>query len=346
MTLSHILISVTATSLILQTADSTLLMAGAIASLLPDVDISVSPAGRVLFPLSRYLEARFPHRSATHSISASFFIACADYSLAVFGFIPWEIAHAINLGYFFGYLPDAFTKSGIEMFYPSPVRCVCPGNKNFRLSTGSSTEWKLFIGLLVVAVITLNINMGGGMGTQVNKLLATSQGVLELYNSKGGEKIIVAEVSGVRSVDRQPVKTNYEILQAHGTGFIVRDVNNHIYKVGTEPDATVIAERITGKEGSKVKTLIKTLVFNDEAIGPKLQQLIEGNAGASIYLTGQLRVDEPEELSININPQYFPIISKSENSVTLTAAPVAEVLPLLVEQWVTGQLTARVIYAT
>src|SRR6476620_3819666 len=124
MTLTHLVIGGASTSLMLGTSDPVMILAGAIASLLPDVDISVSPAGRLLFPLSRFLESRFPHRSATHSLVASIAIACIDYPLAIKGFIPLELAHTINVGYFVGYFADVFTKSGIEMFWPSPVRAV------------------------------------------------------------------------------------------------------------------------------------------------------------------------------------------------------------------------------
>ena len=50
MTLTHLAISGLMTSLMVGTADPLVVSVGAIAGLLPDVDISKSPAGRVLFP--------------------------------------------------------------------------------------------------------------------------------------------------------------------------------------------------------------------------------------------------------------------------------------------------------
>ena len=69
--ISHLLISGTATSLLLGTASPTMIAVGAIAGLLPDIDISTSPAGRVLPWISRFFESRMPHRSCTHSLVAS-----------------------------------------------------------------------------------------------------------------------------------------------------------------------------------------------------------------------------------------------------------------------------------
>lgn len=49
--ISHILISGIATSLLMQTASPTVIATGAIAGLLPDIDISTSPAGKLLSTL-------------------------------------------------------------------------------------------------------------------------------------------------------------------------------------------------------------------------------------------------------------------------------------------------------
>jgi inner membrane protein len=106
MGLTHMLISSLAVSASMQTADAKVIVVAAIASLLPDIDISTSPAGRVFFFVARFLEGRFPHRSCTHSIVASFFVAIATYTIVLATNISINIAYAINLGYFFGYFAD------------------------------------------------------------------------------------------------------------------------------------------------------------------------------------------------------------------------------------------------
>jgi len=343
MTLTHLIIGSTSTSLLLGTADPVILLTGAIASLMPDVDISVSPAGRLLFPISRFLESRFPHRSATHSLVASLVIACVDYPLAAAGYIPLELAHAINIGYFTGYFADVFTKSGIEMFYPSPVRCVCPGNRNLRLSTGSAPEYAVLGVFIAIAFVALSINMKGGLTVELNRFLATPTGIEQIYNTKGSDNLIMVSVEGVRAIDRQPVKAEYQLVQSHGLGFLVTD-GQKIYKAGTEPDVQIISQRITGRTGQKAKTLIKTISINDEAIAPYLENLQASNIDAQIYLSGQLQLDDAEDLQIATDPQQFKTISKQQATLTLDAALLNQALPLLVEQWATGQITARIVY--
>ena len=107
--ISHLLISGTAASLLLQTADPVLISVGAIGGLLPDVDVSTSPAGKVFPWISGYFQETMPHRSMTHSIVASAVVAIASYGTAIFipQFIP--IASALTIGYTFGWFADCFT---------------------------------------------------------------------------------------------------------------------------------------------------------------------------------------------------------------------------------------------
>lgn len=99
MSRTHIALSVAATSLILGTADPLVLSLSAIASQLPDVDTSKSYSGRVLFPLSSYLEKRFAHRSITHS-----FLALAIFAIVVFPVTFFGYRYYLGLvsGYFWG----------------------------------------------------------------------------------------------------------------------------------------------------------------------------------------------------------------------------------------------------
>jgi inner membrane protein len=56
MTLTHLAISGLMTGLVLGTADPVVLTVGSIAGLLPDVDVSKSPAGRLLIPRQGSIE--------------------------------------------------------------------------------------------------------------------------------------------------------------------------------------------------------------------------------------------------------------------------------------------------
>ncbi len=82
MTPTHIAFSVAMTSLSLETANLELLGVAALASLLPDIDTSKSFIGRLLFPISNWLEANTVHRGITHSFFASGVLTLVTYPLS------------------------------------------------------------------------------------------------------------------------------------------------------------------------------------------------------------------------------------------------------------------------
>jgi inner membrane protein len=222
MTLTHLAISGLMTSLMVGTADPLAVSVGAIAGLLPDVDLSKSPAGRILFPISRFLEKRFPHRSCTHSILASVLVGAVVYGLANGSVISWRLAHAIEIGYTFGYLVDLVTKSGIQLFFPTTLRCVVPGNRNLRLSTGSNWEYGILFLVVAALLLVLNINTHGGMGFTFNEILATPRGVQELMNQKGNSHQIIVHIDGVRTFDRARINGDFAVIeQKDANTFIV-----------------------------------------------------------------------------------------------------------------------------
>ena len=71
MAITHCSIAAAGTSLILGTADPLLLGLSIIGSQLPDLDTTTSTIGKIFFPISSWIEDRFPHRSITHSLLAT-----------------------------------------------------------------------------------------------------------------------------------------------------------------------------------------------------------------------------------------------------------------------------------
>jgi inner membrane protein len=348
MTLTHLAISGLMTGLVLGTADPTLISCGAIAGLLPDVDLSKSPAGRVLFPISRLLEKRFPHRSCTHSILASVAVASLVYGLAFSSVIPWRLAHAIEIGYTFGYLVDAITKSGIQLFFPANLRCVVPGNRNLRLSTGSNWEYAILVLVVAIFMLVLNINTNGGMSASLNEILATPRGVQELMNQKGSTHQIIVSIDGVRTFDRARIKDDYVVVeQRDANTFLVHPLSttDELYQVSNRPDLEhqIVSERITGKVGRKVVTTIESGTWMDEEITPKLDRLLDRYPNAVMYLTGAIEIDDPDEITIRTDPQQLTTVTKQGRKLAFNSCPLTNAIGLLRDQWGSGQVRIRVV---
>jgi inner membrane protein len=356
MTLTHLAISGLMTSLMVGTADPLVVSVGAIAGLLPDVDLSKSPAGRILFPISSFLEKRFPHRSCTHSILASIVVGAVVYGLAYGSVISWRLAHAIEIGYTFGYLVDLITKSGIQLFFPTTLRCVVPGNRNLRLSTGSNWEYGILVLVVAALLLVLNINTHGGMGFTFNEILATPRGVQELMNQKGNTHQVLVHIDGVRTFDRARIQDDFVVVeQRDANTFTIHPPSkpDELYQVSNKADMghQIVSERITGKVGRRVTTKIESVTWVDEEILPRLEQTIEREArhqggrypNAMMYLTGSIEIDDPEQISIQAKPQQLATAIKQGRKLEFNSCPLTVALNLLREQWGSGQVRIRVI---
>jgi inner membrane protein len=343
--ISHLLISGTAASLLLGSADPVVIAVGAIGGLLPDIDVSTSPAGR-LFPwVAGYFESTMPHRSMTHSIIASAVVAIASYSAAIF--IPklLPIASALTIGYTFGWFADVFTRGGVEMFWPSPVRCVCPGNRNLRLKTGSNTEYFILCVLVAIALSIFSINNNGGLFNQFNRLIASTSGVVQIYNQSGSTHKIMANIRGVRSIDRVKIDSQFLIIKEIGQGFIVLDEkDNKLYKASTESDAQIIVEQITADIGKPAITTIENIFLDDEPVGGAIAKYKRTNS--MVFVSGQLSVDDYDTSVLPRDPYQFKFIDASPTNINLEAAPLEIVMKYLGDEFSTGSLQIRSIVSS
>lgn len=344
MTLSHLAISALATAGILGTADPVIIGMGAVFGTIPDVDITKSPAGRIFFPLSQYLEQRFPHRSFTHSILASSIMAAFCYGWSLVDLLPWLYAHAIVIGFTFGYLADLITKSGVQLFYPSRIRCVLPGNRNLRLSTGSNVEYGILVFVLVLLVLVLNMNSHGGASFTINQFLATPRGVQELLNDRGRSNQIIATIEGVMNADRSRVNGKFIVLEQRGVGsFLVTPIEDlsKVYQVSNRPDGSqIFAQKITGSLGNKLDFQYRRVFFDDEELTPKLNWIAKEKA--QTYLSGSIAIEDGDELKIELDPRQHQAIVKHGNKLDLDYCPLDKLIKLSNGLWGTGQ--ARAIY--
>jgi len=84
MSITHSMIVASGVSLILGTAEPLPLALGILGSQLPDLDTTQSSIGQICYPISNWIEDRFPHRSVTHSLLATAALALLSVSIGHF----------------------------------------------------------------------------------------------------------------------------------------------------------------------------------------------------------------------------------------------------------------------
>lgn len=122
------------------------LTATIICSILPDIDHPKSPIGILFFPIAKWLDRKYGHRTITHSL---FFLFSGTTIVKIFEmFIFPSPAGGVQVGaliFFFAVLShlilDMVTVQGVPLFYPIKRNpCVIPGNQDYRLVSGKAKE--------------------------------------------------------------------------------------------------------------------------------------------------------------------------------------------------------------
>jgi inner membrane protein len=336
--ITHSAIALAGTSLILGTANPLALGLAVLGSQLPDLDSTNSTIGKIFFPVSSWIEDRFPHRSVTHSLLATATLAVLSLSIGYYflGNIP--MALALPLGHLLACFSDTFTLQGVQLFYPDPAWAVSVSNPRRRLKTGGAGE--LWVLAIATAALVLGISMAssGGAVSKVGQGLGLRSSALDTYNAIAPTHHVYAEVDGVLAIDSTSADGKYFIIAAEGSELIVQN-SKGIYKTGEQ----LIAERLTTSAGKPAKTTIQTLTFDDEEAIAPLTQLQAKNPNAAIYLSGTLAVDFPEDIKVQVDPATYPVIEVAGSNVKLSWCPSEQVLVYLKDQYAIGTVTAKII---
>ncbi len=339
MSITHCSIAAAGTSLILGTGQPLPLGLSILGSQLPDLDTTTSTIGKIFFPVSSWIEDRFPHRSVTHSLLATAGIALVTLGVNHF-WLHGDIkaAIALPLGHLLSCFSDTFTKQGVQLFYPNPAWAISVSNPRRRLKTGGAGElWVLGI---AIALLCLGIYLanGGGITQKVSQNLGLRDGIVRMYNENASTNSIYANIKGYWASDRTPADGKYLIIGNEGKEFIVTD-GKGVYKTGEQ----IITSKVTTEVGEAARTEIRNLTFNDEDAVAPLEELQQAYPDADIYLTGELSIDFPEDVLIPIESNQMVTASISGSSIKFNYCGLEKAIALLRGQYAVGTVEVRIV---
>lgn len=341
LTVTHATLAIASTSLLLGTADPWALGLSAVASQLPDIDTSGSVPGRIFFPVSRWLEARYAHRSVTHSFLATGIVAIALLPLL----LVWnqgDLYWALVIGYWMGWFGDVFTKSGVGAFFPHQARLVIPANPRLRLSSGSKAE-SIVLGMLVlVAISSININSAGGIMRSFDQILGSQSGAMEIYQRESSKHQVFAHIEGRHTITQQAIAGNYEVIGTVNQDLLVKDDHSRLYRVGTSPEAQIAPERVNVSLGSPIALTTHEVFLNSQSVRGAIAPLGLTNS----YLSGRLTIDPIDKAEINLHgsKQFFQPLQQFGEQIEIESASPTEVLTTLGDAFATGNLIVRTIH--
>lgn len=349
-----------------------------IGSQLPDLDTSTSLIGQVCFPVSSWIEDRYPHRSITHCFLASVFLLAASLGVCHFllGVTAFKLAIALPLGHLLSVFADTFTKQGVQLFFPNPVWCVCGSNPKRRLTTGGTGEYWVLAGAVGLLLFSINLTNSGGIVQSATQGLGLRSGIVQSYNQTAGSNLVYAHVKGVLVSDRSPVDDRFLILGNEGSEFVLwrrHSTRHSAYDTGETPSQqdlygngelsspqstyntgeissrysiyktgeNIIVDSLKTEVGSPADTRIITISFDDEAAVTKLEEL--RTYPGQIFLTGSLTIDFPEDVAIELQPDQLRVLEVTGSTVTLNYCPLDKAIAALREQYSVGSLEVKII---
>ena len=339
--ITHAAIALSGTSLILGTAEPLPLGLAILGSQIPDIDTTTSTIGKICYPISSWIEDRYPHRSVTHSLLATASITVVAWAVNHFFLLgDIRIAIALPLGHLLSCFSDTFTKQGVQLFYPNPAWAISVSNPRRRLKTGGAGE--LWVLAIAVALLTLGIHLanGGGITQKVSQNLGLRDGIVQIYNENAATNKVYAEIKGFWASDRTSADGKYLIIGNEGKEFVVTD-GSGIYKTGKQ----IITSKVTTEVGEAARTEIRNLTFNDEDAIPALEQLQQSYPGADIFLNGELTVDFPEDIQIPITPNQMVTATLVGSRIRFSYCGLERAIVYLKDQYAVGTVEVKVVQA-
>lgn len=339
---THLFLTLPIILLTLQDNSCTLLLLAAFGSQIPDLDTTKSNISKIppLNLIAGWIEARYPHRSLTHSLLFTFglFGVCGiPYILGIHH--NWKYWVVIPLAHLVSSIADQMTKEGTAWFWPLPHRVVFWRNPHRRITTGTPPEYPWLVGGVLLTVLLWNVNATGSIAISATQILGNESSIAAIVNSKGSNHHIWVNVKGNRTSDRAPINDKFFLIANPSNGKFILQNQQGLFSTGEQ----IIPSRMTAEAGQEARVTEQAIAFNDELLINKLWPLYKANQNAAIYLTGNLEVSDPEMIQTIPEPDKLATINVSGTSLNLNYADLVKLGKMGDGQWVTGNIVARII---
>lgn len=284
-------------------------------SVLPDIDHTSSPIGKLFYPIAQYLDRHFGHRTITHSLLA---LITLTILLSILGKL-YENNLNLTLLFVFSYsshlIFDMMTVEGIPLFYPFRSNpCVIPGNPAMRFKSGDLKTETILLAFFLLTGSTCRPLFKQGFWTSVNRALGTLRHIHSEFMAC--DKLI-------------ELTYNCSHLGQHyaGTGYLVK----------TTPQEAIVFQDgafLTINRDFKITTLLPTRTAQDykteellihELPLKKLRELLHNKPIIDLHLQATHPINFVQEkrpltstqidLAYTYNPQLHPTTDHAQETL-------------------------------
>ena len=244
-------------------------LAVTVGSVLPDIDTGASFVGRVLPPITRFLERRFGHRTLTHSLTFAALLLLLFLVPLMAGI---DLFACLLVGYVSHALLDTCTPNGVRLFYPfSEVRCVFPFDGNsphrFRVATGSKIDRALGV-LFFAACLPAFYVAHQGYERFIRVTQHTIESAVRDYEGYARSSIVFASMDARDQMSGEPLKGSFQVVGAlNGHALVFKGPDGRLHTVGRDFESDYSADNIICMKGEPARVTVRNIDLSCQLLG-------------------------------------------------------------------------------
>lgn len=256
-------------------------------ALLPDIDHTKSLIGKPFWPIARYLDRKFGHRTITHSLLCYFILYLTIGMLCqIWAFEKVVLPKIFLWAYGSHLLLDMVTIQGVPLLYPFKKNpCVIPGNPKFRFRSLDFKVESIAFVLFVMLMFTCKDLFAHGFWNTYDKAFATLKSINA--ESRLSPTAVIVEYDVERSGKHEIGKG--WLIESTPSSAVLYDSLKNFVKLDEGMRILNLKPVRSGK-----KLLRPELQFTDIPFD-SLQKLVAGKAILSLKLQATLPIEYLKE---------------------------------------------------
>ncbi|NBC47152.1 MAG: hypothetical protein GVY22_03995 [Gammaproteobacteria bacterium] len=284
--------------------------------LIPDLDTRASYVGRVLRLTSSTLERYFGHRTFTHALLPQVIAG-----LLAWWLLPGGFALALITGWVSHSWCDMMTKSGVAWFWPARMRCVLPGNADYRMEVMGGGELAFLLIVIGIGMLMMPLAVTGkGTAGLIRGALGDLTMARSEYDRDKGTAAFSVKLSGRDNRTYEDVSGTYPIIGPWSSAGFILDTDDGPHSLCASSNCDWYASHVKILTGEPLETASVPLQGATLSAAEVRDALRPLEAAGEVYLIGSLLLQ-----GLKADP---PTLEVTSDTVRLVYAR-----PALLEQW-------------
>jgi inner membrane protein len=285
-------------------------------SLMPDIDTVTSAIGRTLFPIAAAIEKKWGHRTITHSFVG---VGIAGIIALPVLYFSHNYYYAFLIGYLSHILIDCCNKKGPTIFWPSSIRAVLPGRKEFRIQVASSAEFILLAVFVVMSGVLYPV-AHRGFTKSLHWLLGDIRSAVLDYHDYATNNESYIDLEAVDNVTYEKIKGKFKIVGSTGRGTLVIACSPELRTVGNYDNDNWRPVKARVVKGEPIKIVTQEVDLSHRVLGD-IEYFLDKSQDQRLY--GSVEVIDQANVPY-LPGLYNPVDVKGKNLV-LTHATLKDI---------------------